>query len=308
MSRPPLVSVVVPTYFRNDRLRAALDSVAAQTHRPVEAIVVDGSGEAHARPVVAAFRDRVDDVPVEYVAQADDEGPQAARSIGAERAVGEAVQFLDDDDRLHPAKLERQLPLLEHPVGVVYCGMVDEDRGVVRPDPAVRGDVLRAALEMRTFPCITSTMLVDRAIVEELLPLGHRHGADDTGTKIELATKTRFDYVDAPLVDRGVTEAPLSDSWAYIEGRKRVVETFDDIYRRFPPSVRRLALRETYAMAARKRLRRRPWSLAAVADFARAAYYTPERRTYYAAECLASLFGRPGTRTVDRLFPGAVTA
>lgn len=291
----PLVSVVVPTYYRNGRLADALDSVAAQTHRPLEVLVVDGSGEGHARPVVAAFRERTD-VDVTYVAQDDDEGPQAARSLGAERATGDAVQFLDDDDRLHPEKLSRQLPLLRPPVGVVYCGMVDEDRGRVDPDPEVQGDVLRRALEMRTFPCITSTMLVDADVLAEMLPLRHRHGADDTGTKVELATLTRFDYVDAPLVDRGVTDDPLSDSWAYVEGRRRVVETFDDRYRQFPSRVRRLALRETDRMAARKRLEDSWWSPRAVLDFARAAYHTPEDRVTCAAECLSALLGRPGAR------------
>ncbi|WP_227355181.1 glycosyltransferase family 2 protein [Haladaptatus salinisoli] len=49
------VSVVVPTYHRNDRLREALDSVADQTHRPAEVIVVDGTEEARARSVVERF-------------------------------------------------------------------------------------------------------------------------------------------------------------------------------------------------------------------------------------------------------------
>ncbi|WP_199174936.1 glycosyltransferase family 2 protein [Halegenticoccus soli] len=297
------VSVVVPTYYRNDRLREALESVAAQTHRPIEVIVVDSAAGAHARPVVEAFADEWGDTfeGVAYVSLERDEGPQAARSVGAERATGRYVQFLDDDDRLEATKFETQIPLLEPPVGVVYCGMVDEERGEVRPNPAVRGNVLRRALEMRTFPCIPSTMLVDRAVVDDLLPLKHRHGADDTGMKIELALSTRFDFVDEPLVRRGRTDTSLSRSWAYIEGREEVIDTYDDLYRTFPPRVRRLAVRETHVQAARKHLEERGWSSKAVLAFARAAYYTPDNRPYYLFECLASLFGRPGVRAADRL-------
>lgn len=291
-----MVSVVVPTYYRNERLRAALESVYAQEYRPIEVIVVDGSGEAHAQPVVEAFDD------VAYIAQEHDEGPQAARSVGAERATGRYVQFLDDDDRLAESKFRKQVPLVEPPVGVVYCGMIDEERGELPPNPSVRGDVLRYALEMRTFPCIPSTMLIDREIVDGMLPLKHRHGADDTGMKIELAARTEFDFVDEPLVYRGKTETSLSDSWAYIEGRKKVVETYADRYREFPPAVRRTAVRETHDMAARKLLEESIWSPEAVLEFARAAYYTPDNRPYYLRECLASAFGRPGLRAAELLF------
>lgn len=91
------VSVVITTYYRNDLLRGAVESALAQTHEPVEVILVDGSGEAHARPVAEEY-------PVEYIAQNRDRGAQAARNAGAERVVGEYVQFLDDDDRLLPEK------------------------------------------------------------------------------------------------------------------------------------------------------------------------------------------------------------
>jgi len=50
-----LVSVIVPTYYRNDRLRDTIGSVEAQTYDPIETIVVDDSGEAHARPVADEF-------------------------------------------------------------------------------------------------------------------------------------------------------------------------------------------------------------------------------------------------------------
>ena len=294
-----LVSVVIPTHYRNDRLREAIESVRQQEYRPVEVLVVDGADDDHARPVVEAFEG------VTYVRQERDEGPQAARSIGAERANGEYVQLLDDDDRLAPSKIRKQVERFESvgesPVGVVYCGMRDESRGEILPNPVVRGDVLERALEMRTFPCITSTMLIDADVLAGMLPLGHRHGADDTGTKIELAMRTRFDFVNEPLVDRGVTETPLSASWSYLEGRKRVVEVYEDVYRQFPPRVRRRAVRETHYLIGRKLLAERRWSAEAVLEFARAAYYTPENRGYYLGELLASAFGRPGLRVADGL-------
>ena len=290
-----LVSVVIPTYYRNDRLRKALESVVAQEYDPIEVTVVDSSDDGHARPVVEEFDG------VEYLLVERDEGPQAARSLGAERASGAYVQFLDDDDRLEATKLSKQVPLLEPPVGVAYCGMIDEQRGEILPNPAVRGDVLERALEMKTFPCINSTMLIDADVLAEILPLKHRHGADDTGMKIELAMETEFDFVDEPLVMRGRTDTSLSDSWAYLEGRKQVIATFDDVYRRFPPRVRRCAVRETHYQIAKKLIEEDGWSPRATAEFARAAYYTPDHRADYVGEALASVLGRPGVRAADRI-------
>ncbi|WP_254546573.1 glycosyltransferase family 2 protein [Halomarina pelagica] len=304
MANRPTVSVVVPTYYRNDRLREAIDGALAQ-RAPVEVIVVDGSGEAHARPVVEAFdgTGEGDGGEIEYVAQARDEGPHAARSLGAERATGEYVQFLDDDDRLLPGKFEAQLPLLEadEAVGVVYSGLRDEEWGVVDPIPDVRGDVLEHALRLRTFPCVPSTMLVDRAVVDDLLPFEHRHGADDSGMKIELARRTRFDYVDRPLVERGKPDGTLSSSWAHVDGRRYLVRRYADLYDRYPDEVRRTAVRQTHYRAGNKHLEESAWSPSAPVEFARAAYHTPERRGRYAATAVASVFGRPGIDAADRL-------
>lgn len=297
------VSVVVPTYYRNDRLREALDSVAAQTYRPVETIVVDGSGEARARPVVEEFASSYTDLDCTYVPQERDEGPQAARSIGAERATGGYVQFLDDDDRLLPEKLQTQVPRLdaEEGVGVVYSGLRDEEWGEIRPDDPVCGEALERALRLDTFPAIPSTMLVDAEVLAEMLPLGNRHGADDSGMKIELAKRTKFDYVDRVLVERGKPDDPLSSSWAHVEGRKRLVAKYDHLYDRFPPEVRQVAVRQTYYREGRKHLEENYWSAAAISSLARAAYHTPTDRGKYLRDAVASLFGRPGIQIADEL-------
>ncbi|WP_408957588.1 glycosyltransferase family 2 protein [Natrinema sp. 74] len=290
------VSVVIPTYFRNDRLRTAIDSARAQDPPPYEVIVVDGSGEAHAEPVAR-------ETGVTYVAQAEDRGAQAARDAGAKRAGGEYVQFLDDDDRLLPGKFRKQLPLFDDGVGVVYSGIRDEEWGEILPDEAVRGNVVERALALNTFPCIPSTMLLEREVVESLRPLRHRHGADDSGMKIELALRTKFDYVDAPLVERGKPPETLSSSWDHVEGRKRIIATYAELYARAPDAVRERALQGTYHREGKKHLEERPWSPGAVRSFARAAAHEPDEPVRELGICLGSLFGRPGVRAAEAVLP-----
>jgi glycosyltransferase involved in cell wall biosynthesis len=291
MSDDPLVSVVIPTHYRNDRLQGAIESVEKQDH-PTETIVVDDSGEGHAKAVV-------DEHDLTYVELDSNLGSNPARSVGAERAAGKFVQFLDDDDRLLAGKLSRQVALLEHTgKGVAYCGMTYENGTTVLPDPDVRGDVLASALEFAMSPCVTSTMLVTHDALSGVLPLPDRPGGDDLGLMIDLAREYDFEFVDDALVQRGVIEDSRGKSRGLIRGRKEIIHEYDDLYEEFPPTVRANALANTYKLEARMELRGQRWSAQAIRSFALACYHAPSLRT--AIPLLASLFGRVGLNAMQR--------
>ena len=242
---PVDVSVVIPTYYRNDALRRAIDS--ALDAGASEVIVVDDSGEAHGRPAVA-------DRPVEYVALEENRGGNPAREAGIERATGDAVQLLDDDDRLHPAKFQRQCPQLGAGVGVSYTGMEFEGADARLPAPDARGDVLRRALAFDLSPCVTSTMLIDRELLVDLLPLADRPGADDLGLMVRLARRTGFEFVDEVLVTRGVETDSRGASMGVVEGRRAILKEFAELYDRYP-GARRRAVADTARLAGEIQLR-----------------------------------------------------
>ena len=142
------VSVVIPTYNCAARLVQALESVAAQTYarERIEIVVIDdGSGDDTAERVARFAAGAAPET--RYVRQSN-AGPAAARNHGLRLARGDAIAFLDADDRWQPDKLAAQLPLLGGEVGLVYCGnsFVDADgqplAGYVRTIPALRGDIL----------------------------------------------------------------------------------------------------------------------------------------------------------------------
>jgi glycosyltransferase involved in cell wall biosynthesis len=289
----PIVSVVIPTHYRNDRLGGAIESVLDQDH-PTEIVVVDDSGEGHAAPVVEGF-------DLTYLELDRNRGSNPARTMGAERATGEYVQFLDDDDRLLSGKLARQVDLLERTgAGVAYCGMTYEGGATVLPDPDVRGSVLEPALAFAMSPCVTSTMLIARDALDAVLPLPERPGGDDLGLMIDLARRTEFEFVDDSLVRRGVIDDSRGKSPGLIRGRLEIVREYDDLYRAAPPEVRANALANTYRLEGRMHLRDRRWSGAAVRSFARACYHAPSLRT--AVPLGASLFGRPGMDAMQRVY------
>lgn len=289
----PLVSVVITTYYRNEALSRAIDSVLNQSYDPVELVVVDDSGEGHAAPVAA------DRANVEYVALDENQGSNGARTAGVERAEGAYVHLLDDDDRMAESKLERQVAVARRndDVGVVYTG-VDDAGSVALPSAEVRGNVLQEALGFDMWPCMTSTMLVDASVVDAVTPFTDRTAATDLEFMIQFARRTAFDFVDAPLLYKSADEDSLGRSWAAIEGRKQLLDDYADLYDAQPAWVRRRALANTYETEGELSLLRHWWSTRAVVSFAKHLYYEPREKSKSAVKFGASLFGRPGWRLV----------
>src|SRR5262249_26420702 len=101
----PLVSVLMPVYNREAYLAGAIESILAQTYRPLEIIVVDdGSTDAS-----AAIAQRYAEVRYAYQPHA---GIAAARNRTLSLARGEYLAFLDSDDLWEPSTLDRQMAVM----------------------------------------------------------------------------------------------------------------------------------------------------------------------------------------------------
>lgn len=297
MSASPLCTVVITTYYRNDLLRRAIDSALNQSHQPLEVIVVDDSGEAHAEPATKDYPE------VTYIPKDANDGPHVARDVGIRASAGAYVQLLDDDDELMPSKLEKQGRLLEanESVGVAYCGVEMEDGSIRLPDPDVRGEVLEHMLAFEGYSP-TSTLLIEREVLLEVLPFSDRYGgADDMAMKIDLADATRFDYVDEALVKRNQAEENWGASWEAVEGRERIIRDYRGLYDQFDSAVLHKAMAQTSLRRGWKHSEESVWSLRAIKSYARALYYSPGFDPFLVATFLASLFGRPGFAIGNRL-------
>ena len=104
----PFVSIVIPTYHRSRPLAACLTSVAALDYPRdrFEVIVVDDGGSVSLDGQVGSLRDRLDLTLIKRSARgATQRGPAAARNLGAERARGELLAFIDDDCQPDPGWL-----------------------------------------------------------------------------------------------------------------------------------------------------------------------------------------------------------
>ena len=95
-----LFSVIIPTFNRRRLLQCAVESVLQQTLTGYEVLVVDDGSTDATKEYLATLGDRV------RVFMQSNQGPGAARNLGAFQARGDYIAFLDSDDVWFPWTLE----------------------------------------------------------------------------------------------------------------------------------------------------------------------------------------------------------
>ena len=120
----PLVSIVVRTKDRPDFLREALESIAAQTYSPIEAVVVNDGGE-DVTSLVDSFVGPIG--IIKHIRNPESRGRAAVANQGLQAAEGNWIGFLDDDDILESSALENLIAdAIEKDVSVVYGQVLRE--------------------------------------------------------------------------------------------------------------------------------------------------------------------------------------
>jgi glycosyltransferase involved in cell wall biosynthesis len=105
----PLVSVIIPSFNRFDYLKNAIQSIFKQTYDNFEVIIIN-DGSTDKRYLDIDFGSKVHTV---HLKQNQKEvygfGPGSIRNHGTNKANGDLLAFLDDDDIWLEEKLDRQL-------------------------------------------------------------------------------------------------------------------------------------------------------------------------------------------------------
>jgi glycosyltransferase involved in cell wall biosynthesis len=197
----PLVSAVIPVYNNELFVAEAIESVLAQTYSPVECLVIDDGSTDRSSEIAASYGSSV------TVIRKENGGVGRARNLGAERARGKYVAFLDADDVWLPEKLERQMALFEADpgLGFAYCALTitDERLNVIREQgapPPARAIEMAVLLESPPMALAQSGVIpleVFRAVGGFR---GSMPGAEDTDLACRIAASHPIAAVDAPLV------------------------------------------------------------------------------------------------------------
>lgn len=129
----PLVSVIIPTYRREELVVNAIQSVLDGCSLDFELLVFDDTPDASARDAVSAIADE----RITYHVMAEPSGgcPALVRNTAIAHARGKYLYFLDDDDQSAPAGIDALIRALERsPSRGVAFGKVE----CVGPSQATR--------------------------------------------------------------------------------------------------------------------------------------------------------------------------
>lgn len=269
----PLVSVVMPTYRRDDTLRRAIGSVLGQTYRNLELIVVndngdDGSFTPRVHEIFSSFSST--DPRIRLLEPSVHKNGAFARNRGVESSAGPYLAFLDDDDWWEPEKVEHQVAAftsLSDDWGVVSC-RVKRFRGDVpisilpkHPDGRVYKDIMLIVSDFAT-----GTLMVRRDLFEEVGGFDEglvRH--QDLQLLIELTYRKKLLQLDEPLhccdVSDGQNRLGPDD---LIKAKKALFASVTDVYDSLTPSEKHAVAAAQRAEVGRMRIKsgQRLWGIA----------------------------------------------
>jgi GT2 family glycosyltransferase len=165
----PLISVVIPTFNRREKVVKAIDSVLLQSYQEIEILVIDD--ESHDESLAFLTQRYKCNNKVQIISQKH-QGVSNARNLGIAKAKGEWIAFLDSDDLWKADKLALQIHHLNKYPQYKF-GYHNEIwlRNDIRVNPVSRycklgGDIFNASLS--TCIIATSTVIIHKSIFLEI--------------------------------------------------------------------------------------------------------------------------------------------
>lgn len=238
------ISVIMPAYKAAGTIGRALASVAAQTVRPREVVVVDDGSPDGTVAVVESCRAQLAPTELVIVRLNSNQGAGAARNRALAAARGEWVAFLDADDEWLPGKLERSLAEWSADLAFVAHDMeIDGTLVDCARHFKAAGDPAEA-LFVRGFAA-TSTVVARRSAVLEAggFDSGLRSG-QDYDLWLGLAIAGRFRVFDGALTRYHPTPGSIT---THVDRRRDCNMTI--LRRRLPALAARIGRRRALAAA-----------------------------------------------------------
>lgn len=169
-----LVSVVMPTYKRFDKLPRAIESVLNQTYSTLELLLVNDNDpdDKFTEYVKEISKKYLSDTRFKLILQDKHINGAVARNIAINHAKGEYIAFLDDDDWWEHNKLEEQvktLSKLDNSWGGVSCKfkLYDINLNIIGKTRKYRDGYIYKDILFLQSDVATSTLLLRRSALDE---------------------------------------------------------------------------------------------------------------------------------------------
>ncbi|MBI3289946.1 glycosyltransferase [Candidatus Microgenomates bacterium] len=127
----PLVSVIMPVYNGSFFVTEAIESILAQTYKPLEFIIVDDCSRDSTPGILEQYKKRFPEA-LRVISLKKNLGGAGSAAVNAvlHKAKGKFIARMDSDDIAHPQKIELQVKyMLAHPEVIVLGTQADVING-----------------------------------------------------------------------------------------------------------------------------------------------------------------------------------
>ena len=194
------VSVVIPCYRAAATIVRALTSVAVQSCRPYEMIVVDDGSDDDTLKILSLLVKEYGESWLKVFSLEKNRGPAAARNYGWERASQPFIAFLDADDSWHADKIALQFGFMESHPEIALSGHLCGASQIYEPRLPKHFKVSECSLRglLYSNSLRTPTVMLRRDI-DLRFPEGQRYGEDYHLWLSFLGAGGQAAFLDLPL-------------------------------------------------------------------------------------------------------------
>lgn len=248
-----MISVVIPTYKRPERLERLLLSISKQTLQPDEVIIVDDASGMKDDYTACVEKFSHCFSSMRYIELERNSGAPTVRNTGIKLAKNEWIALVDDDDEWLPEKLEKQWEIAlkaEESLGLIYTwteAVGQKGQESYKSCHSFRGDVRKQILTtnfiMSASVMVRKCAIIDAGLFDEVLPscqdwdmwaaifmkgytadvveniltVYNRHGGESIGLspRAKLGYKLFLDKYYIEIIKRTSLVNILKKSWLY---------------------------------------------------------------------------------------------
>ena len=224
-----MISVIIPTYNRADRIEKSIRSVLNQSYKDIELLVIDDGSTDNTYEVVSKIKDD----RLFYYKQ-ENQGACAARNHGMNLAKGKYIAFQDSDDIWYADKLEKQYNFIEMTkADLVYCGMhrIVHGKKMYIPENQDSHEKVTTSLLLYHNKISTQTILMKREIAEKIsFDTTFKRLQDwDFVLQVSLAGFS-IEYFPKALVRSEVQQDSITSSISSEKAYLHLIEKYSELY------------------------------------------------------------------------------
>ena len=223
------ISVIIPTYNREDTILRAIDSVLDQTVEPHEILVCDDGSTDGTETLVKRMKDK----RIRWISGKHTGLPAVPRNKGITESKGEWLAFLDSDDWWFPTKLEKQLALAQQKglLAVSSNAVLVHRQNDYKKLLNFKKNVITFNDLVNTNYVICSSTIIHSSLLKKCIGFPEDSSLiaiEDYTLWLRIATQTPFGYIREPLAYYNDDDISIRSKapQTIVEQKKRVFTNF----------------------------------------------------------------------------------